>query len=378
MSTEKQVDMTRPVWGNHHREYFLQKWKDNDITVLICQRKTKDLIRLTLESLLRFYPDIPVLVVDGDSKDDSTLYLRYKQITTPNVTLWERPHTNAGKHTSHGVTMHEALSRIATKYVLMLDSDVISERGGYIEGMLEQFKVNENLYATGSLMLVSNKNYACGYPESQEDTLRYAHPSCSIINREKYFEIAATQTNLPNGEKVSNVFADHGSPCVYSMMGAEKLGYEVNYYPVDQYTSHLSGASWTEPYRNIWNNDHGVYLRPFVTFIIHGGQAIKPSDQADNDYDVVLTTNRVQAPVIMIGGAPTDVDNCVYPLKYNVIGEYVCMISHFNATIFLPSDIITKVKVSAIELNAPDEIEVDGLRFVKRNVWQQIDCLKND
>jgi len=71
------IDLIRPFW-NYHRQW-------NDITVLICQRNTKTLIQLCLESLLTYYPNIPILVVDGNSDDDSILYLRYKSLVYPKI-----------------------------------------------------------------------------------------------------------------------------------------------------------------------------------------------------------------------------------------------------------------------------------------------------
>jgi hypothetical protein len=313
--------------------------------------------------------------------------LRYKAVTAPNVSLWERPHLNGSEHTSHGVTMDEAIrNHIHTKYVLMLDSDVITERHGFIEGMLEQFKQNDKLYGTGSLMLVTKKNYACGYPENEADTLRYAHPSCSIIDRDKYLEIAhSTKTILPgSGQEVENVFCDHGSPCVYSMMGAETLGYAVEYFPVDKYTSHLSGASWTNP-RTIWNHDHGVFIRPFITFITQRGQALPVIDEADTDYDIVPTGLVQKKHVVIHGQLPTEFSNAIYAIRNNVTGEYVCDISKtglgLNSVGFehpekFSSKIISEVKLAAIKFKAPDEINVDGFRFFKRNYWQKNICFK--
>ena len=59
--------MIRPTWdfGDFHRN----EWVKKDITVIVCERDTADITRLCLESLLRFYPDIPILIIDGGSID---------------------------------------------------------------------------------------------------------------------------------------------------------------------------------------------------------------------------------------------------------------------------------------------------------------------
>src|ERR1017187_361356 len=318
-SSPQSVSMIRAVWN--HRQYFLDQWRSKDITVLITQRKTKDITQLCVESLLRYYPDVPILLVDGDSKDDSTLYCRWMAVKHPNITLWERPVHVDAKHSSHGETMDAAMMHhITTKYVLLLDSDTITERGGWIEPMLEQMSLQQ-LFAIGSLMLMSRKEQAILWATEESDTLRYAHPSCSLLDREKYLEIRETFTNWHDGQKIRNAFGDHGSPLVWTMMGAEQIGYKVEYFPVDRYVSHLSGASWCEP-KTIWPDDHGVLKRPFVTFI--GNAPLEMTGEINNDYDFVDYGDMLENHVVVHGQSPVHVANSFYEIRFKVNGEYVC------------------------------------------------------
>ena len=385
--TNSTTGMVRPVWN--HRQFFLDQWKQKDITVLICQRKTKDITQLCLESLLRFYPDIPILVVDGDSQDDSALYLQWLAIRNPNVKIWTRPSPPTG-FTSHGTSMHEALSgHILTKYVLLLDSDTIVERGGWIEEMLneiitanEYFDTNvyyeaniRPIYALGSLMLPSRSGEAITPPKDENDVLRYAHPSCSMIDRDKYLEIAKTFTNWPDGQVIPNRASDHGSPLVWNMMGAEQLGYRVEYFPVDKYVSHLSGASWCEP-KTIWPDDHDVKVRPFVTFICYNN--VPPLWQQNKDFDIIYNAQKEKHFVVVHGQAPVITENAYYDLRFNTTGEYVCCLPTDYSTLVTLSSIalVGSAKKKAIELNAPEDFELDGLKFVRRDIWQKRECLQ--
>jgi len=347
------VGLVRPFWneGQYHQDIS----KSLDVTVLICQRKTKDITQLCLESLLRFYPDIPVIVVDGDSQDESTLYLDYKAAVCPNVKIWHRTGTN-----SHGVTMHEAiLGHITTQYVLLMDSDIITMRGGYIEGMLLQLGMQE-MYATGTLMLVTRNNYACGAPQDENDVLRYAHPSCSLYH-------------VPTYKSLDAPFTDHGAPCVYNMMAAESKGLKIGYFPVDKYVAHLSGASWVKP-KTIWNHDNDVFLRPFVTFIVtNEKQVLELANQEDHDFDIVTLGNLIFDTVVVHDGGPFVVNNRLYDLRFKVHGEYVCKLDPVIDRV--DKVIVSVIKKVAVEQNAPNELSVGGLRIVKRNIWQRIDCM---
>ncbi|MDD4970791.1 MAG: glycosyltransferase family A protein [Paludibacter sp.] len=353
------IGLVRPFWN--FEQFHRDLWKDLDVTVLICQRKTKNITQLCLESLLRFYPDIPILVVDGNSQDDSTLYLDYKSIICPNVKVWHR----TAELNSHGVTMNEAIhGYITTEYVLLMDSDVITMRYGYIEGMLQQMKEHrmseKPMYATGTLMLVTRQNFACGAPDNISDVLRYAHPSCSLYH-------------VPTYKSLNAPFTDHGAPCVYNMLAAESHGLIIGYWPVDKYVAHLSGASWCVP-KTIWNHDNDVPLRPFLTFIVtNEKQVLELAGQEDHDFDIVPLGNLVSDSVVVHDAEALLVTNHLYDLRFRIHGEYVC---HLNFTIDrVDKIIVTLMKKAVIEYKAPDELFVGGLRIVKRHVWQRKDCL---
>lgn len=347
---KEQVALVRPWW--HGKEYNEEIFKD--VTVLICQRKTKELITLCLESLLNFYPDIKVLVVDGDSQDESTVYLKFKSSLYPNVKIWDRSGIN-----SHGVTMDEAIkSRIQTRYVLLMDSDVITIRGGWIEDLIDIMKAG--IYAAGALMLVTRSNYAIGEPKDENDILRYIHPSCGMYDVERY--------------KMLESFADHGAPCVYNMMDAEKKGMEVKYYPVDMYTAHLSGASWSVP-KPIWPHGFNVKPTPFLTFIIYSEKSIVMlMNQSVKYFDVVYADNTpTEENVIMHEYGERKVNNTFYKNRMLVTGEYVCEIN--PEQLILDSNFIVNF-VKEVISNPSDEIEINEIKIIRRNKWQQENALR--
>lgn len=337
----------------HNREWDVTK----EVTILICQRKTFEITRLCIESILRFYPDINILVVDGDSQDESTLYLRYKALTTPNLELHER----IGLRHSHGETMDDALkNRIKTPYALLMDSDTIVNRGNWIEDLVMQFKENPKLYATGSLMLVTRKNFGVGAPHDEDDILRYAHPSCSMFHVNTYKELKTP-------------FNDNGSPLAHNMIEAQEKGLEIGAYPIDKYVSHRSGVSWITEHQIVWKEDYNVFIRPFVSFIVTAPQHLTAlEEQTSRDFNI-----SVKAPHISLkiwDGETKDINNQFFGIRYSVNGEYVCLLN--EAVTALVPDFIQQVKLAVIEQKAPEELNVGGLVVVKRTLWHKRECLQ--
>ena len=340
-----ETPMIRFVWTEPARPEL------DDITVLICQNKTPDLIRLSLESLLTFYPTIKILVVNGTPQDEAGKWLRYKEARTPNLRVWDRV-----GYDSHGVAMHEAITQqIDTKFVLMMDSDVIVKRGGWIEDI--RFDLldlgSPPAFAAGSLMNVTNSNYAIGAPTNEADILRYIHPSCGMINREIYLQFLAKSNN-------KTAFCDHGAPCVYTMQYAQKNGYQVIGYPVADYVMHLSGASWTNP-RTVWSNDFNVFIRPLVTFI---------SDvyifQADRDYDVIPYSNQSTGHYVIHGQEAKEINNKLFDTRLRITGDYVCVVEMGH---YVAPDLVSRLRAE-VTREPKDVIKLDSITFYTREYYQ--------
>lgn len=356
-----QVSLVRPEWNEE--KYHQERWQKEDVTILICQRKTRDLIRLCVSSILNFYPEINILVVDGESNDDSIEWLRFISAKHSNVNLWElRGKNEGGKFNSHGVTMHEAIMQhVKTRLVLLMDSDTIVRRHGFIEGMLGELKYNFDEtpvspllpFAIGSLMLVTREGHACGDPKNENDVLRYAHPSCSLYDVWIYKELKAP-------------FCDHGAPCVYTMLEAERRGYEIKYFPVDKYVQHLCGASW-QTIPTIWNDDGDVHVRPLITFICNYGSQLNQLEKLnDHDFNFITPGNRMEKKCATYS-KEYSINNYLFDVRFQVNGYYVCNL--MNA-VNLDQDLISIIRQTAIETNEK-EFLVAGLQIYERKHWQK-------
>lgn len=322
------------------RYTWTPKQSFDDLTVLICQRKTADVTKLCLESLLNHYPTVNVLVVDGDSGDESSMYLAMKQALYPNVKV----HTHQSDRHSHGEIMDFAIRHlITTRHVLLMDSDVITMRAGYIEQMLE--RLDSGCYAVGTVMEMGIQAEGCGPATSEEDTVRYAHPSLSMINRQRYLNLAP--------------FKDHGAPCISNMIEAKHKGYVVGDIDVENYTLHLSGSSWTTP-RTVWWHDNDVMVRPMLSVIGAQGEyygtdiEVIPIDYTGKRWDSIITWDMKPK---------SDYDVNMFNIMFNVRGEYVT-----RGTVTAGAIAVWRQKVIR---SADDMIEVNGHIFTRRKLWQR-------
>lgn len=357
-ATHKTTEHSRPDFK--YNEKWLEEWKILDVSIICCQRQTKVAIQLMLESLLRFYPHIPIIISDDDSLDDSAQYLQYKELVTPNLFVWMRTPLNSMGFHGHGSQLDEMITQfVKTKYCLLIDSDVIVEHGGFIEEMIVEFAKDENLYAIGTMHYASYINNG-GEPFARKngvpvnDAIPYTHPQLAMIRADKYLQM-------------QNPFITDGAPLILNMKEAHDKKMGVKYYPTHFYISHRGGTSYVKP-TPIWESDHDVYLRPFATFIISPSQSFI-TDSTDSDFNIVIAKNHTVTNVIVHGREEQKVDNDIYGLRFQVNGEYVC--DARNNYIQIDQTFITRLKDEVIRLKAPDELVVDGLRFIKRKVWQK-------
>lgn len=160
------------------------------VTAVIVNYRTLELTRTCVESLLRFYPSINIILVDNNSQDASVDYIRTCAEIHPNVN-WVKTRRNVG----HGLGLHFGIEACTTPYVLTLDSDVEVLRGGWLELMLEAFEVDPRLFAIG------DRGY-CDYSGVRPGDRPFVHPFCALWDREKYHELGQFDAR---GQPTSNI-----------------------------------------------------------------------------------------------------------------------------------------------------------------------------
>ncbi len=122
------------------------------VTILVPHYKTLELTRLCL-GLIKKYTDpnkAKVIVIDNDSKDDSTTWLR----TVDWIELIERPAvTGQAPVQAHSEALDLALARVVTPYVLSIHTDTLVKRADWLEFLIKQIETHDKVAGVGSWKL---------------------------------------------------------------------------------------------------------------------------------------------------------------------------------------------------------------------------------
>jgi GT2 family glycosyltransferase len=122
------------------------------VTILVPHYKTLELTKLCL-GLIKKYTDLAkvrVVVIDNDSQDESTVYLR----TVDWIELVERPAVpGQAPVLAHSQALDMALEEVSTPYVLSIHTDTLVKRADWLEFLLSQIETRDNIAGVGSWKL---------------------------------------------------------------------------------------------------------------------------------------------------------------------------------------------------------------------------------
>ena len=188
------------------------------VTVVLTNYCTKALTEEALRTMLLYYPQIPLILIDNGSKDDSTEYIRAVGKKHTNITVVLNEH-NLG----HGPAMNLGIRLAKTPFVFLYDSDASLRRAGILEAMLAEFEKNpKKLYAIGWLR---NVDKFSGVPMKVKG-MRYIHPHAAMIDRGKFLGLTPMENS--------------GAPCTGNMRAALARGYQLKSFPLlQEYIKHL-------------------------------------------------------------------------------------------------------------------------------------------
>ena len=188
----------------------------DDITVIIVNYRTLDLTSLCVESLLEFYPTVKLLLIDNGSGDTSSEYIQRIADKHPGI----RCQINLNNR-YHGPALDQGLHACRSRLALILDSDIIMNKAGLLEGMTSVIEDAE-IYAVGRCVDMDWFGYET---EAQLPlTFPYIHPACMLLRRDIYLKLKP--------------FIHHGSPGIRNMRQAWRAGYELVDFSIQEYLTH--------------------------------------------------------------------------------------------------------------------------------------------
>lgn len=184
------------------------------ITTVVVNYQTPDLIDSAVRSFCRRNPHVKVLVVDNGSRDESPQVISRlaEDLGEPVTPFFLR------KNRHHGPAMHLAVQQVETPYVFFLDSDTKTFRGGFLEEMTA-LCAPPNVYGAGKIVYVNRRGFSAksGIPVLATPFMLL---KCDVYRA------------LPP-------FIHHGLPTLNNFRGAQRTGYELAAYPIEEYVEHF-------------------------------------------------------------------------------------------------------------------------------------------
>lgn len=193
-----------------------------DVTAVIINFKTIDLTRDAVQTFRKAYPELPMILVDNGSQDASTQLVRKFGKRDNIMAIMNQ------ENRGHGVAINQAIERVTTKYVFLMDSDCVVKNGDFLQKMIELLK-EENLYATGWLRWVDKlsgvpREWHLKTPPSNR-FIPYIHPAASLYSVGVFRQLPAAE--------------HHGAPLLANMREAAARGLKVKAFPIFNYVTHL-------------------------------------------------------------------------------------------------------------------------------------------
>ncbi|MBD3557358.1 glycosyltransferase [Planktothrix sp. FACHB-1355] len=138
------------------------------ITALTVNYNTPDFLERLLFSFRKFY-DLPFIVVDGSDEFNYSLISGFTNRFK--VQIHHFPY-----NIHHGPGMAYAFKTIKSDQILLLDSDLIVLKPGFVEDL--HSKIKPESYGIGDVQNVNEDGF------NVSRGIKYLHPACALINRE--------------------------------------------------------------------------------------------------------------------------------------------------------------------------------------------------
>ena len=187
----------------------------NDISVVIVNYRTPDLLDKAARSFRRFYPEVEMVLVDNGSNDRSAEVIDSIVALNPAKTrklMLERNYF-------HGPAMDTAIHTSTKDVLFFLDTDTETYNGGFIEQMLSELNSGDNVYGVGRRDRVNKRGFAT---ERGKETILIS--AYMMLKRDKYLRLPP--------------FIHHGMPTLENFSTATTGGLELRNFDIESYIHH--------------------------------------------------------------------------------------------------------------------------------------------
>jgi hypothetical protein len=204
------------------------------VTGLVVCSNTKDLIQRAYESVRRFHPLMPIIIIDGSDVNDPC----YKYVTSLSSDITTV--AIAGFNIGHGRGMDTGIRLVNTKYVLVFDSDIIMVKSP-VEAMVEMME--PDTYGVGYLEKTGFDGYEYGAKahHKEQGFMMMMHPYFMLLQVSEYFKYAP--------------FVHHGAPCYKTALDIHNKGLTSKILKSFPGLGHTGGKGWC------WEQVPGEYVK---------------------------------------------------------------------------------------------------------------------
>ncbi len=186
-----------------------------DITTVIVNYRTPDLLETAATTFRKFYPAVDLTIVDNGSNDRSRDVIDGLVRSAPAKTkaiMLDRNHY-------HGPAMDRAMRAIEKAIVFFLDTDTETVRGGFIEEMLMRFNGDEKVYGVGKIDRVNKRGFA-----TEDGAIKILLSPYMMLRRKSYLKLPP--------------FKHHGMPTLENFAVAERNGLLLLDYDITSHIKH--------------------------------------------------------------------------------------------------------------------------------------------
>jgi hypothetical protein len=193
------------------------------ITGITVSHNTKDLLQKAYESVRKFHPDMPIIIIDGSDRNDPCYaYASSLKSEITNVIL-------CNYNLGHGRGMDMAIRYCKTRFALIFDSDIVMIKSP-VEQMLAM--VEPDTYGVGYLEKTGYDGYEYGAHQihKTQGFMMMLHPYFHLLQISEYYKF--------------HPYVHHGAPCYLAALDIHNKGLTTKIIKEFPGLGHSSGKGW--------------------------------------------------------------------------------------------------------------------------------------